>query len=79
MPELLAVALVCATTLSSAECSRDTALDVIISPVHSAMECMMHAQASAAAAGLPGGDGRYLKISCERRTKLASVIEPADH
>ncbi|GEP12114.1 hypothetical protein [Methylobacterium gnaphalii] len=79
MPELLAVALVCATTLSSVECSRDTALDIIVAPAHSAMECMMHAQASAAAAGLPGGDGRYLKISCERRTKVASVMEPAEH
>ena len=27
----------------------------------------MHAQATAAAAGFPGGEGRYLKIACERR------------
>lgn len=76
MPELLAVALVCATTLSSVDCSRDTALDIIVAPAHSAMECVMHAQASAASAGLPGGEGRYLKIVCERRTKLAAVAEP---
>ena len=67
MPELLAVALICATTLSARDCSRDTALDVIVTPAASPMECLMHAQASAAAAGLPGGEGRYLKIACEHR------------
>ena len=69
MSELLAVALVCATTLASAECSRDTALDVIVSPADTPMQCRMHAQSQAAAIGLPGGDGRYLKIVCEHRTK----------
>ena len=28
---------------------------------------MLHAQTMAAAAGFPGGDQRYLKITCERR------------
>lgn len=79
MSELLAVALVCATTLLAKDCSRETALDIIVSPAHSPMECMMHAQASAAAAGLPGGEGRYLKVSCERRYKVAAVPEPVDH
>ncbi len=73
MSELLAVALVCAATLTARDCSRDTALDVIVSPAHSPMECVMHAQASAAAAGLPGGEGRYLKITCEHRTRVAAV------
>ena len=67
MSEILAVALVCAAHLLAQDCSRDTALDVIVSPVRTPMECMMHAQASAAAAGFPGGEGRYLKIACERR------------
>ena len=71
MSELLAVALVCAATLAAADCTRDTALDVIVSPAHTPMECLMHAQATAAAAGMPGGDGRYLKISCEHRTRVA--------
>lgn len=73
MSELLAVALVCATTLSAVDCSRDTALDVIVSPAHSPMECLMHAQATAAAAGLPGGEGRYLKIACEHRARVAEA------
>lgn len=79
MSELLAVALVCATTILANDCSRETALDIIVSPAHSPMECMMHAQASAAAAGLPGGEGRYLKVACERRYKVAAVHEPVDH
>ena len=67
MPELLAVALVCATSLLAQDCSRDTALDVIVSPARTNMECVLQAQANAAHAGLPGGEGRYLKIACERR------------
>ena len=60
------------------DCSRDTALDVIVSPAHTNMECVMQAQANAAHAGLPGGEGRYLKIACERRFKVAAVPTPAD-
>ena len=67
MPELLSVALVCAGTLIAQDCSRDTALDIIVSPAHSPMECLMHAQAMAAQAGLPGGGDRYLKVACEHR------------
>ena len=75
MSEILAVALVCAASLLAKDCSRDTALDVIVSPVRTPMECMMHAQATAAAAGFPGGEGRYLKIACERRH--AGIDAPA--
>ncbi|MCJ2014618.1 hypothetical protein [Methylobacterium sp. J-076] len=67
MPELLSVALVCAGTLIAQDCSRDTALDIMVSPAHSPMECLMHAQAMAARAGLPGGGDRYLKVACEHR------------
>jgi hypothetical protein len=74
MSDLLSVALVCAGTLLAQDCSRDTALDIIVSPAHSPMECLMHAQILAAQAGLPGGGGRYLKIACEpRRTEAAPV------
>lgn len=80
MPELLAVALVCATSMLAQDCSRDNALDVIVTPAHTNMECVMQAQASAAHAGLPGGEGRYLKIACERRYKVAAVPAPSgDH
>ncbi|MDP4005592.1 hypothetical protein [Methylobacterium sp. NEAU K] len=67
MSELLSVALVCAGTLLAQDCSRDTALDIIVSPAHTPMECLMHAQTMAAQAGLPGGGDRYLKIACEHR------------
>lgn len=67
MSELLSVALVCAGTLLAKDCSRETALDVIVSPARTPMECMIHGQTMAAAAGLPGGESRYLKIVCERR------------
>ncbi|GJE48357.1 hypothetical protein GOFOIKOB_1386 [Methylobacterium tardum] len=67
MSELLSVALVCAGTLLAQDCSRDTALDVIVAPAHTPMECLMHAQTMAAQAGLPGGSDRYLKIACEHR------------
>ncbi|MCJ2057730.1 hypothetical protein MKL09_14335 [Methylobacterium sp. J-048] len=67
MSDLLSVALVCAGTLLAQDCSRDTALDIIVAPAHSPMECLMHAQTMAAQAGLPGGGDRYLKIACEHR------------
>lgn len=78
MSELLAVALVCATSLLAKDCSRETALDVIVAPAQSPMECVMHAQAAAAKAGLPGGEGRYLKIACERRYKVAAAPVPRE-
>ncbi|KQP54911.1 ribosomal protein S27 [Methylobacterium sp. Leaf399] len=67
MPELLSVALVCAGTLLARDCSRDTALDVIVSPVRTPIECLMQGQTVAASTGMTGGESRYLKITCERR------------
>jgi hypothetical protein len=74
MSDLLSVALVCAGTLLAQDCSRDTALDIIIAPAHSPMECLMHAQTMAAQAGLPGGGDRYLKIACEHRHSEAKTV-----
>ncbi|AWN42115.1 hypothetical protein [Methylobacterium durans] len=79
MPELLSVALVCAGTLLAQDSSRETALDVIIMPARTPMECMLQAQTVAAAAGLPGGDQRYLKIACERRHVEAEPVRTARH
>ncbi|KQP42542.1 ribosomal protein S27 [Methylobacterium sp. Leaf104] len=67
MSELLSVALVCAATLLAKDCSRDTALDVIVAPARTPMDCLMHGQVAAASTGLPGGENRYLKVTCERR------------
>ncbi|MCJ2143162.1 hypothetical protein [Methylobacterium sp. E-066] len=74
MSELLSVALICAGTLLAQDCSRDTALDIIVAPAHSPMECLMHAQTMAAQAGLPGGGDRYLKIACEHRRTEAEPV-----
>lgn len=74
MSELLSVALICAGTLLAQDCSRDTALDIIIAPAHSPMECLMHAQTMAAQAGLPGGGDRYLKFACEHRRTEAEPV-----
>ena len=52
MSELLSVALVCAATLLAKDCSRDTALDVMVAPARTPMECLMHGQTAAAATGL---------------------------
>ncbi len=67
MSELLSVALICASTIISQDCSRQTALDIIISPARTPIECLMNAQTAAASTGLTGGESRYLKITCERR------------
>jgi len=67
MSELLSVALICAGTLLARECTRDNALDVIVSPARTPSECLMNAQTAAASTGLAAGEARYLKITCERR------------
>lgn len=67
MSQLLAVALVCSAALAEPACTRETALDVIIAPASPLpAACLLQAQETAAGAGLPG-EGRYLKIVCERR------------
>lgn len=76
MPELLSVALVCAGTIVAQDCSRETAVDVFVSPAQSPMECLMHAQVMAAQAGLPGG-GHYLKVACEHRRGAVGGRVPA--
>lgn len=79
MSELLSVALVCAGTLLARDCSRDTALDVIIAPARTPMECMMHGQSMAASTWVDGGEARYLKITCERRRTDLPVLRRAGH
>ena len=69
MTELLSVALICAGTLLAQDCSRDTALDVIVAPAHTPMECLMHAQAMAAQAGgieFPDLVERIVELAVER-------------
>jgi hypothetical protein len=79
MSEFLSVALVCAGTLLARDCSRTTALDVIVAPVRTPMQCMMQAQARAASSGFLEGDSRYLKVTCERRHDDLRVLRQAGY
>ncbi|CAA2136465.1 MULTISPECIES: hypothetical protein [Methylobacterium] len=67
MSELLAVALVCSSMIAVQDCSRTTALDVIVSPAHTPMECMIHGQTMAASTWSDDGEKRYVRVTCERR------------
>ena len=67
MLEFISVALICTGTLRAQDCSRVTALDVIVAPANTQTACLMQAQVLAARAGLPGGGDRYLKVACEHR------------
>ena len=68
MPDLLTVALICASAIPQPDCSRATALDVIVSLADTPFQCLMQGQTLAASAlGSSLSDGRYLRIACERR------------
>ena len=66
MNTLLAVVLVCALSVEPADCTRETALDVIVQPVSLPTECMQVGPALAAST-FDALDRRYVKIACERR------------
>lgn len=71
MSQLLAVVLVCAATVAPADCTRDTATDLVVQPAPSAAPtaCLLAGEAVVAGGAL-GRDmpaGAYLKIGCERR------------
>lgn len=66
MNPILVVALVCASTVQQPDCSRETALDVIIGPAHTLQECLIQGPVLAASAGHSGAD-TYVKTRCEQR------------
>lgn len=67
MNSILVVALVCASSVQMPDCSRETALDVIIGPAHTLQECLIQGPVLAASAG-HGEDGNtYVKTRCEQR------------
>jgi hypothetical protein len=74
--DLLTVALVCASTLAPADCTRETALDVIVAPARSPVECLIRGQTTVAATGLASGEGTYVKVSCERRRIVTAMPVP---
>lgn len=68
MLPLLAVILVCASSTSPADCTRETALDVVTRPVAMPMECAKVGELTGAAAlDVRREDRRYLMVRCERR------------
>lgn len=74
MHGLLTVALVCAATLAPADCTRETALDVLVQPAASEVACLLGGE-TMVAGGAFGADRRadtYLKIGCERRKAPAA-------
>lgn len=72
MSELLTVALVCAALTSTDACTRDTALDVIVAPAQSPLQCLMQGQTLVAQSGIASGPDVYLKLACERRRVVAA-------
>lgn len=65
MNQIIVVALICAASVQSPDCSRDTALDVIIGPAHTLQECLIQGPVLAASSGFKGEDGAYVKTRCE--------------
>ncbi|WP_225766836.1 hypothetical protein [Inquilinus sp. Marseille-Q2685] len=62
--------LVCATAMPQRDCNRDTAVDVVAGPAApSPLGCGFTGQAMLAgtALGPELGEGRYLKVVCDRR------------
>lgn len=62
--------LVCATALPQRDCNRETAVDVVAGPAAaSPLGCGFTGQAMLASTALGPelGEGRYLKIVCDRR------------
>ncbi|RVU14527.1 hypothetical protein [Methylobacterium oryzihabitans] len=78
MADFLTVALICARTLAAPDCSRDTALDVIVAPAPTPISCVMQGEALAARSGLVDRAVTYLKVACERRRTAALQPAPDD-
>lgn len=66
MNTILAVVLICAVGTTPDACNRDTALDVVSTPVPTPMACAIAGQTMLSRDGLLGPD-RYPVTRCERR------------
>jgi hypothetical protein len=78
MPDLLAVMLICASTVPHASCDRATATDIMVRRASTLFECLMNGQTMVAGTAFDGilAKGSYLKIVCERSWKAAMVDTP---
>jgi hypothetical protein len=79
MPDLLAVTLICASTIPHASCDRASATDVMVRRASTLFECLMNGQTMVAWTALDGtlGQGSYLKIVCEPPWRAAMATAPA--
>jgi hypothetical protein len=66
MNTVFALILVCAASTAQADCTRETALDVLTVKTPSVFACLMTGQTSVAREQLLG-DGRYTKVVCGAR------------
>lgn len=80
MANIIAISLVCAATVSAQDCTVHTALDVVQTPVDTAIPtaCLMIGQSAVAAAHLieAGDTNRYVRVLCRPRREIAAA-EPA--
>ncbi|GJD50038.1 hypothetical protein OPKNFCMD_2774 [Methylobacterium crusticola] len=67
MPDILVVALICASTIQSQDCTRETAQDVMTAPAHSPQECLLLGPSIVAGTGRSSDASTYVKTLCERR------------
>ena len=66
MHPILIVTLVCASSVQAPDCTRDTALDVIVGPAYTLQECLIQGSVVAATASQEQKD-TYVKTRCEQR------------
>ena len=78
MSELLTVALVCAHLLNTSDCSRETAIDVIVAPAKNPIECLRQGQAIVAQTGMAADGDVYVKVACERRRVASATVDQRD-
>jgi hypothetical protein len=72
--QFLSVMLICASTVASSDCTRETAWDVVTQPADTPMACLMVGQTAVAQSALVDdlGHDAYLKVVCERPKTVAS-------
>lgn len=63
---ILMTALLCATSLSYAQCDRASAQDVLVlGNADNEIACMMGAQMTLASLAIEAGEGFYWKVTCQ--------------
>lgn len=67
MHPILIVTLVCASAVKTPDCTRETALDVIVGPAYTLQECLVQGSVMAASAGQGDRRETYVKTRCEPR------------